>query len=115
MLVIVQHEAAAALTAVASEGVHTLVLAASVFFGALVYVCGDVGTTLIKKHFTVRSRKQTKLTELTFLGPKVCVSAGAKDIFGFFSCEFDRLICDLICFVTCDLEFPPVNSTFSHT
>lgn len=58
MLVIVQHEAAAALTAVASEGVHTLVLAASVFFGALVYVCGNVGTTLIKNLFTVRCRNK---------------------------------------------------------
>lgn len=39
VLVIVQHEAAAALAAVASEGVHTFVLAASVFFGALIYIC----------------------------------------------------------------------------
>lgn len=41
MLIIVQHEAAATLTAVAPEGVHTFMLAASVFFGALVYICGD--------------------------------------------------------------------------
>lgn len=44
MFIIMQHEAAAALTAVASEGVHTLVLAAPVFFGALVYICGNVQT-----------------------------------------------------------------------
>ena len=42
VLVIVQHEAAAALTAVAPEGVHAFVLAASVFFGALVDICGDI-------------------------------------------------------------------------
>lgn len=44
MFIIMQHEAATALTAVASEGVHTLVLAAPVFFGALVYICGNVQT-----------------------------------------------------------------------
>lgn len=39
VLVVVQHEAAAALTAVASEGIHALMLAASVFFGTLVDIC----------------------------------------------------------------------------
>lgn len=38
MFIIVQHEAAAALTAVASKGVHTFMLATSVFFRALVYI-----------------------------------------------------------------------------
>lgn len=39
MLVVVQHEPAATLTAVASKGVHTLVLAASIVFGALIDIC----------------------------------------------------------------------------
>lgn len=39
VFIIMQHEAAAALTAVAPEGVDALVLAASVFFGTLVDIC----------------------------------------------------------------------------
>lgn len=39
VLVVVQHEPAATLTAVATEGVHTLVLAASIVLGALVDIC----------------------------------------------------------------------------
>lgn len=39
VLVVVQHEAAAALAAVASEGVDALVLAASIFFGTLIDIC----------------------------------------------------------------------------
>lgn len=39
VLIIMQHEAAAALTTVASEGVDALVLAASIFFGTLVDIC----------------------------------------------------------------------------
>lgn len=39
VLVIMQHEAAATLTAVASKGVHTFMLAASIFFRALIYIC----------------------------------------------------------------------------
>lgn len=46
VLVVVQHEAAAALTAVAAEGVDALVLAASVFFGTLVDICRDAEQTL---------------------------------------------------------------------
>lgn len=37
--VVVQHEAAAALTAVAPKSVYAFVLAAAVTFGALVYIC----------------------------------------------------------------------------
>lgn len=40
MPVVVQHEAPAALTAVAPEGVYTFMLAASITFGALIYICG---------------------------------------------------------------------------
>lgn len=39
MLIVMEHEAAAALTAVAPEGVHTFMLAAAVLFGALVDIC----------------------------------------------------------------------------
>lgn len=41
VLVVVQHEAAAALALVAAEGVEALVLAAAVVLGALVLVCGE--------------------------------------------------------------------------
>lgn len=39
VLIIMQHEAAAALTTVAPEGIDALVLAASIFFGTLVDIC----------------------------------------------------------------------------
>lgn len=46
MLVVVQHEAAATLTAVAAESVDALVLAAAVFFGTLVNICRNAKQTL---------------------------------------------------------------------
>lgn len=39
VLIIMQHEAAAALTTVAPKGIDALVLAASIFFGTLVDIC----------------------------------------------------------------------------
>lgn len=39
VLIIVQHEAAAALTTVTPEGIDALVLAAAIFFGTLVDIC----------------------------------------------------------------------------
>lgn len=66
VFVIVQHEAAPALTAVAPEGVHTFMLAASVFFGALVDICPKVkkANKLPECYKSLRERTVSNLEQL---------------------------------------------------
>ena len=52
VFVLMQHKATPALTAVAPEGVDTLVLTATVLLRALVFVCGSTeDTTLVTASF----------------------------------------------------------------